>query len=87
MQYRDLRLTPSRMALRLAAEHQVEVSAPTIKKWVDALPHEDPRRAGPSPQTVCGAQPAQTPRNAKPVSPAQTEVSEQKAVTRMAVAS
>lgn len=44
-------LAPGRMALRLAAEHQVEVSGPTLKKWLSALP---PREA------VCAAQTAQT---------------------------
>lgn len=44
-------LAPGRMALRLAAEHQVEVSGPTLKKWLAALP---PREA------VCAARMAQT---------------------------
>jgi hypothetical protein len=56
--YRDQNLSPGRMALRLAAEHQVEVSGPTLKKWVASLP---PRRATGAPT----AQTAQTPQTAK----------------------
>ena len=30
-------LSPPRMSLRLASEHQVEVGAPTIRKWLAEL--------------------------------------------------
>lgn len=54
--YRDLDLSPGRMALRLAAEHQVEVSGPTMKKWVASLPPSKPSH----PRAAVAAQTAQT---------------------------
>lgn len=63
--YADQGLSPGRMALRLAADHQVEVSGQTIRKWVDALPRRTPGRAA---QMARTAQTAQT-TSAPPVAP------------------
>ena len=56
-------LSPSGMSLRLASEYQVEVSGPTMKKWVSSLP---PRPSSP-------AKTAQTGRTAQTAQTAQTD--------------
>lgn len=60
--YAEQGLSPGRMALRLAADYQVEVSGQTIKKWVAALPHPTPSRPAQTAQTTRSAQTAQTTR-------------------------
>ena len=52
-------LSPSRMSLRLASEFQVEVSGPTLKKWVAALPPGQASTAQTT-QTAQSTQTAQT---------------------------
>jgi hypothetical protein len=54
------------MALRLAADHQVEVSGQTIRKWVDALPRRTPGRAAQTARTVRAAQMARTAQTKSP---------------------
>lgn len=58
-------LSPPRMALRLASEHQVEVGAPTIRKWLAEISGRD-ASAG------CGARTAQTDRVARAAQTAQS---------------
>lgn len=56
------------MALRLAADYQVEVSGQTIKKWVAALPDQSDDAAAQTaqtPQTARSAQAARTTQTAQ----------------------
>lgn len=64
--YADQGLSPGRMALRLAADHQVEVSGQTIRKWVDALPRRTPGRSAQTARTVRAAQMARTAQTTSP---------------------
>lgn len=66
--YADQGLSPGRMALRLAADHQVEVSGQTIRKWVDALPRRTPGRAAQTARTARAAQMARTAQTAQTTS-------------------
>lgn len=58
-------LSPGRMALRLAADYQVEVSGQTIKKWVAALPDQSDDAPAQTPQTARTAQAARTTQTAQ----------------------
>ena len=76
--YRDLGLSAGRMSLRLAAEHQVEVSGPTIKKWVASLPpskssHTKTAQTGRTAQTAQTGRTAQTAQTAQAAQTAQSE--------------
>lgn len=67
--YADQGLSPGRMALRLAADHQVEVSGQTVRKWVDALPRRSSLRGAQTAQNVRAAQTPMTAQAAQTNSP------------------
>lgn len=67
--YADQGLSPGRMALRLAADHQVEVSGQTIRKWVDAIPRRASVRGAQTTQNVRAAQTPMTAQAARTNSP------------------
>jgi hypothetical protein len=67
-------LSPPRMSLRLASEHQVEVGAPTIRKWLAELSRREAT-------STCTARRAQTDHAAQSALLAQTAQPERTAQT------